>query len=335
MLQNRIYRGEIVHKGQTHPGEHAAIIDEDLWVEVQRILDANRVARSQGTDADQPSLLAGLVYDAEGRMTPTHAVKKGKRYRYYVSKPLITGTTKANPSARRIPAPSIEGLVIGRIRAWLSDPRAVLEGVGYGAFSATDQSELIAAAGLAAESLDGVNPQEQRKFLQTVVTRVQVHADRVDILIDRKKLEAAFAQAASPDDAPPRGDVDQDEPELILSVPARLKRTGMELRMVIDGAARPAMIDPGLVRLITRAHSIRNKILQDSSITLAEIAREERLAASYVTRLIRLTWLAPDITVKILAGQHPAELNARKLMDDNRLPKDWNEQRQVLGFTSQ
>ncbi len=181
----------------------------------------------------------------------------------------------------------------------------------------------------------GGSPQEQRKFLQTIVTRVKVLADGVDIQLDRDGLAAALGYV-SRDHENSRGNADQDKPEpaLILSVPARLKRTGMEMRMVIDGAARPAMVDPGLVRLIARAHAIRNKIVQDGSMTLAEIARQERLASSYVTRLIRLTWLAPDITVKILAGQHPPELNARKLMDDNRLPKNWNEQRQVLGFTT-
>ncbi len=70
MLQNRIYRGEIVHKDQTHPGEHAAIIDEALWAEVQRTLETNRVDRSHGAGADQPSLLAGLIHDAEGERSP-------------------------------------------------------------------------------------------------------------------------------------------------------------------------------------------------------------------------------------------------------------------------
>jgi len=85
MLQNRIYRGRIVHKDKHYPGEHEAIVDEALWDEVQRQLGANRVDRASGTDAAEPSLLAGLIYDDSGqRMTPSHANKKGTRYRYYV-----------------------------------------------------------------------------------------------------------------------------------------------------------------------------------------------------------------------------------------------------------
>jgi site-specific DNA recombinase len=68
------------------------------------------------------------------------------------------------------------------------------------------------------------------------------------------------------------------------------------------------------------------------SLTLDEIAKSEGIVPSYVTRLFRLTLLAPDIVSAILTGKHPPELNARKLLDDTRLPLDWNEQRRSLEF---
>ena len=90
MLQNWVYRGEIAHKREHYPGEHKPIIDEALWDEVQAKLAANAVERYTGDRTKSPSLLAGLLFDGEGsRMTPTHAIKKGTRYRYYVSRPLI------------------------------------------------------------------------------------------------------------------------------------------------------------------------------------------------------------------------------------------------------
>jgi DNA invertase Pin-like site-specific DNA recombinase len=80
MLQNRIYRGEITHKGNSYPGEHPAIIELPLWHEVQTVLAKNRVERATGARARHPSLLAGLVFDETGeRLTPTYAVKKGTR----------------------------------------------------------------------------------------------------------------------------------------------------------------------------------------------------------------------------------------------------------------
>jgi site-specific DNA recombinase len=84
MLQNRIYRGETVHKGASYPGEHEAIVDAELWQTVQALLAENRVERRTGRQAAEPSLLAGLLHDDAGeRMTPTHANKKGTRYRYF------------------------------------------------------------------------------------------------------------------------------------------------------------------------------------------------------------------------------------------------------------
>jgi len=86
ILQNRTYLGEVVHKGQSHPGEHAPIIDAPLWDAVQSQRAANTAQRHSGARTRQPSLFAGILFDRAGnRMTPTHAVKKGMRYRYWGS----------------------------------------------------------------------------------------------------------------------------------------------------------------------------------------------------------------------------------------------------------
>jgi site-specific DNA recombinase len=92
MLQNRIYRGEIVHQGTAYPGQHTAIIDPELWRIVEDKLATNRHERSLAVGAEALSLLAGLIVDVDGnRMTPSHAIKKAKRYRYYVSASLLAG----------------------------------------------------------------------------------------------------------------------------------------------------------------------------------------------------------------------------------------------------
>jgi site-specific DNA recombinase len=81
--QNRIYRGDIVHQGTAYPGQHAAILDLELWQIVQNKLAVHRQERALAVGAEAPSLLAGLIVDAGGnRLTPTHATKKAKRYRY-------------------------------------------------------------------------------------------------------------------------------------------------------------------------------------------------------------------------------------------------------------
>jgi hypothetical protein len=71
--------------------------------------------------AEAPSLLAGLIVDADGNlMTPTHATKRAKRYRYYVSESLLAGAHPQTQKGMRVPAGDIEALVLGRLRAFFS-----------------------------------------------------------------------------------------------------------------------------------------------------------------------------------------------------------------------
>jgi site-specific DNA recombinase len=159
MLQNRIYRGDITHKGSAYPGEHKAIVDKTLWDKVQAILAENRVFRTTGANAKYPSLLAGLVFDESGeRLTPTHAVKKGTRYRYYVSGSLITGRAKDHSGGRRIPAGNLENLVIGRLRDFLADEGAILSAIRDGTQNGAEQKRLIARGRQMSEELPSIAP---------------------------------------------------------------------------------------------------------------------------------------------------------------------------------
>ena len=121
MLQNRLYRGDIVHQGTAYPGQHEGIIDAELWQIVQDKLAANRQQRSLAVGAEAPSLLAGLIVDGHGNpMTPTHATKKAKHYRYYVSASLLAGDYAQARKGMRVPAGDIEGLVLDRLKAFFS-----------------------------------------------------------------------------------------------------------------------------------------------------------------------------------------------------------------------
>ena len=189
MLQNRLYRGEIVHKNQAYSGEHAPIIDEDLWRQVQNTLAANRIERGAGNGKNEPSLLAGLIYDAHGElMTPSHAVKKSVRYRYYVSKSLLTGRAKAEGKGQRLPAASVEYLVADRLRAWLADPVAVLNAVQCLSPDAVTQKRLLDEAARLAASWQEFDAERLRPILRAVVARVQVHSDRVELTLDKMSI---------------------------------------------------------------------------------------------------------------------------------------------------
>jgi DNA invertase Pin-like site-specific DNA recombinase len=148
ILQNRLYLGEVVHRAQNYPGEHKPIVDTAQWDKVQLKLKDSAIERRAGKGTAHPSLLAGLLHDDTGQlMTPTHAVKRGMRYRYYVSRSLVTGPRESTPRGRRIPASDIETLVTNRIRAWLASPAALVKAITSGRKDITSQKRLIDQAG--------------------------------------------------------------------------------------------------------------------------------------------------------------------------------------------
>ena len=112
MLRNRVYLGMIVHKGRAHPGRHHAIIDADHFEAVQARLDANTRRRASDRKREENALLAGRLFDADGRpMSPTFSHGRGgKLYRYYVSAPLQQGARRdpSDTAIRRISAPPLE-----------------------------------------------------------------------------------------------------------------------------------------------------------------------------------------------------------------------------------
>src|SRR6202023_124290 len=129
----------------------------------------------------------GMVFDETGeRLTPTHAVKKGTRYRYYVSTSLITGAGRTRSSGRRIPAGNLESLVINRLRTFLADPGAILDAVDNDAHGGSGQR--MGRSRQIAEKLGGHAPDEVKAMLMALLCRVEIRSDRVDIKLSRGRL---------------------------------------------------------------------------------------------------------------------------------------------------
>jgi len=326
-LRNRTYRGEIVHKGQSHPGEHPPIIDQPLWDAVQMRLAGNTTERTSGTRTHQPSLLAGLLFDTEGnRMTPSYAVKKGRRYRYYVSRPLIAQDQRESSIALRIPAAEIEHLVTSRVRRWLLHPGGIYQSTRLADPSA--QRRLIARAVEIGKSWIELPGTRQRAFLTTLIDRIDVGADQIDIHLHPARLAALLDVAATP-----LSSATDDEIQ-ILSMSVRLRRAGRGIRMLIKGTDPFATAKPDarLVKLLIRARKFNATLLGSDDVLFAALAKREGVSPSYFTRLIRLSYLAPDIIEAILDGRQPHDLTADKLLAHSRLPLGWHEQRTVLGI---
>jgi site-specific DNA recombinase len=326
MLQNRIYQGEIVHKERSYPGEHAVIIDPELWDMVQVQLADNAAHRKAGGRAAQPSLLAGMLFDGDGnRMTPSHAVKKGTRYRYYASRPLIAKDQADRSTGLRIPAGEIEQLVASRVRQWLLDPGSIYHAISAWLPEPSIQQRLVAQAGEIGGRWSELPPARTRRVLTALIERVNVRVDQIDIHLRQIGLGSLFNLSVAPS---------VSEETVILSVAARLRRAGMEIRMVIDGTDPFAAVKPDarLIKLLVRAHRFNTTLVQSEDVAFAALALREGVSRSYFTRVVRLSYLAPDITEAILGGRQPRDLTAGKLLAHSRLPLAWQDQRTALGF---
>jgi site-specific DNA recombinase len=162
-----------------------------------------------------------------------------------------------------------------------------------------------------------------------LLCRVEIRSDRIDILLSRSRLtgllfgslDLKIQNRGSP---PPSGDL------LTLTVPASLKRAGREMRMLVENTNDQTSPDPSLLRILARAHNVQARLVQNPKLSVHDIAREEQVSAAYLYTLLRLPWLAPDITTAIARATHrPAQALMRLTP---RLPANWAEQRKLLGF---
>ena len=331
MLQNRIYRGEIVHKEANYPGEHAAIVDEALWEDVQRKLQANRLDRATGAEAAQPSLLAGLIFDDAGeRMIPTHANKKGTRYRYYVSRGLVRGSRQHTPRGRRVPAGDVEGLVEDRLRQFLESEAEVFGAIEAQVADVNEGTNVVARAADLAGRWPGLAPTEKRAVLMTLVDRIDLMRETLEIRILPARLPTVLHDRQELQDR--KRTTEENEPAVTFTVPARLKRAGMETRLLIDGAGGSARKKPdhSLCRLLAQACQYNAMVMHSGGKTMAQLAAEAGVGGSYFTRVLRLSFLAPEVVKAILRDGHPIELTAKRLANEIRLPIVWTEQRALL-----
>jgi DNA invertase Pin-like site-specific DNA recombinase len=329
LLQNRLYRGEIVHKGKPYPGQHDAIISEALWDDVQAILSDNRIEHAIRTKATDPSLLAGLVFDENGdRMSPTHAVKNGTRYRYYVSQSLIKrGRKKPSDGACRVPAADLEVLVEDKIRFFLNDPATMLELTGTTTIAT--RKALIERAADLARRWPELSASERRGLLAASLSRIEVKARTIEITL--RPLKLLTAMGGSRCDGQP--DVSDTSPTTVLTVPARVKRTGMANKLVIEGQADIATKpDRSLLRLIARARLFRELVINSNGRSIKDLAVEVAVSPSYFTRVLRLSFLAPEITKAIVQGRQPVGFSAIKLMQAGQFALRWPDQCREFGF---
>jgi len=333
ILNNRIYLGEISHKGQCYPGEHDPIVPRQLWDRVQAQLRSDNQGRRNGLKTESVSLLTGLVQDFQGnRLTASHTVKNGRRYRYYACQ-TAPGKSRTTGSSFRLPAYDIEARVLSRFAGFLSSKQDVMDGLGLAEDDAELTQQLLASTPDMSRLLRDGTRHEVFSLVKSVIYRVIAHQDKVEVLINkpflRRVLLKGYIAGSSTlplkTDEPAAGDL------ICLEFAARLRRVGREVRLVVppnSAETMPSHQNPALVKAIARANDWREQLIAGEVSGPRSIAKQTGLDESYVRRILGLAFLAPDIVEVVLHGRQPEHLTLEKLR--TKFPMNWVEQRLIL-----
>jgi site-specific DNA recombinase len=207
-----------------HPGQHQPIIDRELWDQVQRQLHEHAVRRRLCAVKVEPSPLAGKLFDSSGAdLTPSHARKGGRRYRYYISRGLNIGPAHRVRDGWRLPVRELERTVAAAAQQLLTDETAI--------------TTAVEEAGVAANRIPSIL-EEVRSWSGKLRSNTEAAAalaalvHSVELSRDGLRLSLKVPLAADQDrESRPRTD-----PIIRRFVPMRMQRRWAELRLVIEGA---------------------------------------------------------------------------------------------------
>lgn len=292
ILTNPIYAGRIRHKGKVFEGQHPAIIDPDRWDGTQEQLQEKARTRHHR----DPSPLAGKIVDEAGeRLTPSHTKKGNRRYRYYISKKLVTGVTSSDAKQRtwRIPAKALEETIA----------KAVDTRVGELASIANDQTMACSEQDI-----------RDSAALLAMVHQVSVAPGRLDIVLCRERMMKQLGSER---------DIDQDD--LKIDLPFSERRRGVEMKIVVDGSS--SSVDATLLTNLALATQWYQQL--KAGHTFDEIASKTGTSKRRVQQMTELAFLAPDIVRDITKGSQPLGLTSDWCLR-HTLPADWPAQRERI-----
>jgi site-specific DNA recombinase len=265
-----------------------------------------------------------VLFDAGGeRLTPSHAVKKGRRYRYYVSTALITQAETDRAQGWRLPAQEIEDAVIRVLTDALTSPARLLERFGTADVPSDQTGKMLDRATRLVAALNR-SPAQRAKVVRDLIERVIVEDDTITIRVRRSSLEGGPV-------VPPSSENLSDSP-IELTAPVAFRRRGGEMRLVLpEGAIQNDRLrcDPTLIKAIARGRAWFEELATGRARSLRELAERDGITRRYVRRLVDLAFLSPELVEAILQGRQPVALTATRLTELD-LPLDWADQRILL-----
>ena len=307
LLKNPVYRGMIVHKGAAHPGEHEAIVEEQLWDAVQARLAQKAPPRNRPTNDHQDALLRGLITDPHGRsVVPTFSCKGTRRYRYYETRKDIVRADKV--PATRFPMPHLDAHIIAQLRQLLGDEHALRRLSGL-----TDAAGL---EGLRKSALNLLATSGKEQIVRTLIKAIDVQNDHLLLKLDPSILMPG-----------------NETGEWTVKRPLPKRKPLNEARLRIDPEGTAAgQVSAPLTRLLQEAFQVRELVTNSPDLPLAEIAKREGRCRKQMTKLLKLSWMSPRIIETILEGRQSASLTRNRLLNIE-LPFEWKAQEQLLRVT--
>lgn len=338
ILNNKVYIGKIEHKAnkETYEGQHDAIIDVKTWNEAQSILDSNKMNKVNFSKAERPYLLRGLIRGPDGyAMTPATSRKGTKRYRYYVNVK-ASKVSYGDCTLKSVSAPLIEDIVLQQAKRILTSSEWIDKMLGKK--RKTDANIIDVRAALDHFELlwEELFPAEQARIIKLIIKEITVYPNKITILFFPTGLTSVLHDLIpdltfEAETKPTTNDV------LEMTIPIDFKKSkNRNMITAPDGQDITKSLEPKydspLVKAIVRAYQWEEMIEQGQASSMTEIAKKEKLDRGYVSCVMRLTSLAPDITTAILNGRQPQTMQLADIIRSN-LPYCWNEQRARLGFT--
>jgi site-specific DNA recombinase len=312
LLQNRIYRGEIPHKEISYPGQHKAIISQDLWDRVKTMLAGNLQGVRKGERMDRETLLEGFLYDQAGNLlTPTYTLKNGRRYDYYAvqSKPGMEGR-----KSMRVPARQMDSLVLSEVESLLNSPQRLQEllGIPDSAIAMVQQKVL--------EIFQRGN---QRETILAILLKVQFTESEVSIELDRgwmlKMLLCEGGTAAN-----------TLSEVTTISARVSIRSHKSSVRLVLPPAhSDPIRNNPPIVHAVARAYEWSQRILSGEIPHQRALAQATGYDERYISKILPLAFLAPDLVEQILGKDFQNQVTLEQVFSN--IPANWLEQREIFG----
>ncbi len=230
--------------------------------------------------------------------------------------------TRARRVFRR--ACEIDALVVDRLRALLASRQETSNALASLGLQARQLEAALERAQALAKEWPVLPPDQLRALVRSMVARVTLSSDRVDVTLGVNRLGQELGVPVKPSD--------ETGPTIVLAMPAALRQAGQGKRLIVGDPYHDTR-DAGLVELLKEAFATREKLLADTSETLNEITARTTNSKGRLTALMRVSYLAPDIVADILAGRHPPELSVKRLVRTSQdLPLNWSSQRAFLGM---